>query len=170
MNNLFRNRRSVRKFTDREVSDKQIKEILNAAMVAPSGNHKCPWEFVVVKDKKVLKKLSKVGMWVGFVSNSSVSIVITAKPSDSDMWVQDCSLTAGHIYLESTNQGLGCCWGNVKGEDSQEGRKERVVKKILNIPDDYRVLCIMAIGYPKNEVAPHSEEAYKEEKIHMEVW
>ena len=170
MNDIFKNRRSVREFTDQEVSDEQIREILNAAMVAPSGMHKQPWEFIVVKDREMLKKLSTIGVWQKFISNSSVSIVITAKESDSDLWIQDCSLVAGHIYLESTNQGLGSCWANVKSHDENEGDKEKLVRKELGIPHGYRVLCIMAIGYPKREVVPHSDKEFIEKKVHRDKW
>jgi nitroreductase len=166
MNDIFKNRRSVREFTDKEVSEEQIKEILNSAMVAPSGMHKQPWDLIVVKDRNILKKLGSIGMWQKFVSKSSVSIVIVGNPSESDLWLQDCSLVAGHIYLESTNQGLGSCWANVYDDE----KKENIVRKALDIPSDKRVLCIMAIGYPKKKGIPHTESDFIEEKVHRDKW
>lgn len=170
MNDVFKKRRSVRKYTDKEVTDKQIKEILSAAMVAPSANHVKPWKFIVVKDKNTLSRLSKIGMWQKFIVNSAVSIIVTANPRDTDKWVQDCSIASAHIYLESANQGLGSCWANVMSDPMKENKKERLVKNVLNIPDTHRVLCIMAIGYPAKNIKEHSEDEYRENRVHEERW
>ena len=170
MNEIFKKRRSVRQFTDEQVTEKQIKAILGAAMVAPSANHVNPWEFIVVKEKSSLKELSEIGMWQKFIEDSSVSIVIVANPNDTDKWVQDCSLAAGHIYLEVANQGLGSCWANVLSDVNRENDREKLVKDVLQIPDEYRVLCVMAIGHPSKEVQPHGEDTYRTDKVHNEVW
>jgi nitroreductase len=170
MNDIFKKRRSVREYTDKEVEDEKIKEILTAAMVAPSANHVNPWEFVVVKNKETLERLSEIGMWQKFIANSSVSIVVTGNAIDTDKWVQDCSIAAAHIYLEAANQGLGSCWANVMSNPMKENEREKLVKKELDIPDTHRVLCIMTIGYPKKEVKEHSEDEYREDKVHNERW
>jgi nitroreductase len=170
MNEIFKKRRSVRQFAEKEITDEQIKNILSAAMVAPSANHVNPWEFVVVKDKETLSRLSEIGMWQKFIADSSVSIVITANPIDTDKWVQDCSIAGAHIYLETANQGLGSCWANVMSNPMQENEREKLVKKVLNIPNSNRVLCIMAIGYPDKEIEKHTEDEYREDKVHEERW
>jgi nitroreductase len=170
MNDIFKKRRSVRDYEEKSITDKKIKEILSAAMVAPSADHVNPWEFVVVKNKETLGRLSEIGMWQKFIARSQASIVITANPIDTDKWVQDCSIAAAHIYLEAASQGIGSCWANVMSDMNKENEKERLVKKILNIPDSYRVLCIMTLGYPKEEIEEHSQEEYREDKVHREVW
>mgnify|MGYP000850994491 FL=1 len=171
MHESFKKRRSIREYSGKEVTEEQIHNILCSAMVAPSGNHANPWEFVVVREKETLSKLSRCGQWQSFVKDSSVAIVIIAKESDTDMWLQDCSIAAAHIYLEVANQGLGCCWANVKDSKTEEGEnREEYVIKVLNIPKEYRVVCIMSIGYPIKEVQEHSEEEYDETKVHREVF
>jgi nitroreductase len=52
----------------------------------------------------------------------------------------------------------------------KENEKEKFVREILNIPEGYRVLCIMALGYPKNKIKEHSEDEYREDKVHREKW
>jgi nitroreductase len=52
----------------------------------------------------------------------------------------------------------------------KENEKEKFVREILNIPEGYRVLCIMALGYPKDKVKEHSEDEYREDKVHRERW
>lgn len=171
MHELFKKRRSHRQFTEQEITDEQIYEILNAAMVAPSGNHLQPWEFVVVKDKESLRELSSVGDSQTFIGNAPIAIVICAKESDSKLWLEDCSIAAAHIYLESTNQGLATCWANIRNGLTSDGQdRESLVRDILNIPNDYRVLCMMPIGYPAQEIPEHSEKDFVEKKMHKEKW
>lgn len=171
MNELFKRRRSVRQFSNKEVSKEQIHSILCAAMVSPSGNHVNPWEFVVVRDKEKLSKLGDCGKWQRFVKDCNVGIVIIAKESDTDMWLEDCSIAGAHIYLEAVNQGLGCCWANVRDGKTEDGKdREEYVREILNIPNEYRVVSIMAIGYPAKQLPAHSEDEYDESKVHEDMF
>jgi nitroreductase len=167
MNEIFKKRRSIRQFTNQEVSKEQVHSILCAAMVSPSGNHVNPWEFVVVRDKEKLSKLGECGQWQSFIANCNVAIVIIAKESDTDMWLEDCSVVGAHIYLETANQGLGSCWAKVRGGQTPDGRdREEYVREVLDIPSEYRVVSIMAIGYPVTQPPLHSEDEYDESKVH----
>ena len=56
---LIKKRRSVREFTDQEISDSDIQKILEAGVAAPSAKNQQPWEFIVIKDKTILNKLSE---------------------------------------------------------------------------------------------------------------
>lgn len=160
----IKNRHSVRQYTDKKVSREQIEEILKAAMFAPSGNHRRPWEFVVVQDREVLQKLAATKQWAHFVARSSVTIVVVGDEKASHLWIEDCSIVAEHIWLQATALGLGCCWAHVRGS----GGVEDQVKNILGIPESLRVLCMMAIGYPAERPEPHAEGEYEISKIHWE--
>ncbi len=171
MNELFKKRRSVRQFTNKEVSKEQVRSILCAAMVSPSGNHVNPWEFVVVRDKEKLSQLGECDQWQSFIANCNVAIVIIAKESDTDMWLEDCSIAGAHIYLETANQGLGSCWTRVRGGQTPDGRdREEYVREVLDIPSEYRVVNIMAIGYPVTQPSPHREDEYDESKVHEDMF
>ena len=171
MNEIFKKRRSIRQFTNKEVSQEQIHDILCAAMVSPSGNHVNPWEFVVVREKDKLSRLGKCGQWQSFIADCNVAIVIIARESDTDMWLEDCSIAASHIYLEVADQGLGSCWANIRGGSTPEGQdREEYVREILDIPSEYRVLNVMAIGYPAVQPPPHGEDSYQEGKVHRDIF
>lgn len=171
MNEIFKKRRSVRQFTNQEVTEEQVHNILCAAMVGPSGNHVNPWEFVVVREKEKLSKLGECGKWQKFIAGCNVGIVIIAKESDTDMWLEDCGIAGAHIYLESANQDLGCCWANIRDGKTEDGNdREGYVREVLNIPQEYRVVSIMAIGYPMVQPPLHSEEEYEECKVHEEIF
>ena len=169
MNDLFKNRRSVRKFTDRPVTDSQIYEIICAGMVAASGCNTKGYQLVLVKNKSMLEKLSKMGKWVDFLKGCSYAVVITAK--DYPFWIEDCTLVASNIMHEAVNQGLGCCWADIKdGMVLDKTDRVSIVQKLLGIPKEQHVLCAIAIGNPDQKVKPHSESDYDEKKIHMEKW
>ena len=171
MNEIFKKRRSVRQFTSKEVSEEQVHDILCAAMVSPSGNHVNPWEFIVVRDTEKLSKLGECGQWQSFIADCNVAIVIIAKDSDTDMWIEDCSVVAAHIYLEVANQGLGSCWARIRGGRTPDGKdREEYVREVLEIPQEYRVLNIMAIGEPKIQPPLHSEDSYQEGKVHRDIF
>jgi len=140
-------------------------------MVSPSGNHVNPWEFVVVREKEKLSKLGDCGKWQSFVKDCNVAIVILGKESLTDTWLEDCSIAGAHIYLESANQGLGCCWARVREGKTEDGKdREEYVRNVLGIPKEYRVVSIMAIGYSAIEIPPHSEEEYDESKVHENLF
>ena len=169
MHELFKKRRSVREFLDKEVTDEQIRQILTAAMVAPSGRNIRPWEFIVVRDKETRKKLGQLRIRGRYVIDAPVTIVVLGKEKESNLWIQDCSLAAGYIYLEATNQGLATCWINAIGSKTDDGRDaEKVYKEILGVPDDVRMLGMFPIGYPKENVEEYSEDDYNEEIVHKE--
>ena len=56
---IMRSRRSVRRYTDEKISDDDLKKILSAALLAPSGHSKYPCEFIVVKNRELLDKMSE---------------------------------------------------------------------------------------------------------------
>lgn len=54
----IQNRRSIRKYTDKEVEQEKIIELLDAARIAASGSNTQPWNFIIVKSEKVKRRIS----------------------------------------------------------------------------------------------------------------
>jgi len=161
----------VRAFLDKEVTYEQIQQILTAAMVAPSGRNIRPWEFIIVKDKETRKKLGQLRIRGKYVIDAPVTIVVLGKEKESNLWIQDCSLAAGYIYLETTNQGLATCWVNAIGSKTDDGRDaEKVYKEILGVPDDVRMLGMFPIGYSAEKIQEHNEVEYNKKIVHKEKW
>ncbi len=169
MHELIKKRRSIRKFSDKKVEEEKLKQILTAAMIAPSGRNIRPWEFIVVKDKEKREKLAKLRSSGRFIRDAPATIVVLGKENESNLWLQDCSLAAGHIYLETVNQGLGTCWVNAVGSQTDDGRgAEKAFKEVLGVPDDMRVLGLFPIGYPAEEKKNYDEGHYDEAIVHSE--
>ena len=171
MLSIVKKRRSVRSFLSKAVEDEKIEEVLKAASFSPSANHLKPWQFIIVRDAEVKKKLSLASPWGYFVAKSSVVIVVCADESISCEWIEDCSVVGAHIYLEVVNQGLGTCWVQIRGAKTIGGENaEDYVKKLLDIPRGFRVLSLFPIGYPGKIPPSHSGAELEREKIHSGKW
>lgn len=158
------NRHSHRDFEEKEVEEEVIKEILKAASYSPSARAAYPWSLIIVRDKETRKSLSKATPYAGFIAESPVAIVVASK--ETREWVEDCSIVAEHIQLEATEQGLGACWAHMISHENESRDSEKIVKKLLSLPEDHRVLCTIALGYPSEEKPSHDESELKEREIH----
>lgn len=141
--------------------------MLEAAMAAPSAGNQQPWEFVVVRDKEVLQKLTEVSPYTKMLKEADLAIVVCgdeAKEKHKGYWVQDCSAATENILIMAAHLGLGAVWCGIYPVD------ERVVgvKNILGLPQSVIPLGIIAVGHP----AEHKEPAnrYDESKIHYDRW
>jgi nitroreductase len=164
MLDVIKKRRSIRKYQDKEIEKERVEEILKAVMMAPSAHNGRPWRFWVVRDKERKEKLSQAQPYASFAAQAPIVLVIG---SDKDrLWVEDCSLVAGLIYLEATNQGLGTCWIQIREMKTAEGKDtEEEVKKILGCPQKIHLLCMMPLGYPAETKPEHSEKEFERKKI-----
>lgn len=164
----IRDRRSVRTYLKKEVEERKLKEILTAAMYAPTSWGMRAWEFVVVREKALKEALSRATAHSKFVKNAPVVVIICYDVSTGRRFREDSSIAAGHIWLEAVNQGLGTCFVQVADAGDPPGRAEPYVKGLLDIPDGYRVQCMMPIGYPSRRLKPHSPKEYNKKKVRLE--
>ena len=144
----IRVRRSVRSFSDREIPEEVLMKILEAGRVSPSASNMQPWHFIVVKDAARREALSK-GRYAKFLSDCPVVIVGCGNKVASSKWYRvDLSIALEDMVLEATSEGVGTCWiGSFDGDS---------VKEVLKIPDDFEVVAMIAVGYPKENVARRS--------------
>ncbi len=168
MIDAIRKRRSVRAFLKKEVPEERLKEILLSAMFAPTSWGTRAWEFVIVKDPEKKKALSKATAHSAFVKDAPLVIVVCYDPKVGKRFKEDSSICAEHIHLEAVNQGLASCFVQIADAGDPPGSAEPYVKRLLNIPDNLRVQCMMPIGYAKRELAPHKDSEFDLKKIHYE--
>lgn len=167
MKEIF-NRRSIRKFNDQIVEPEKIDKLLRAAMQAPSAANQQPWEFIVVKDKEALNRLSQVSPYSKPVASSDVTFVLLANVSElkfESAWQQDMSAAAQNILLEATHLGLGSVWLGVATSDDVV----KNVRALYSLPETVKPFALISVGYPdgqKNEFV----DRYKSEKVHEEKW
>ncbi len=161
-------RRSIRKYSGRDIPDEMIKELFKAAMSAPSAGNQQPWEFILIKDRELLDKIPSIHPYAQMLSEASAGIVVCAdldRERHTGYWVQDCSAAVENILIEAQYLGLGAVWLGIYPRD------ERVssLKKMLGLPERVMPLAVISIGFPAEEKSP-SVERYDEKRIHLEKW
>ncbi len=166
---LLKARRSIRNFQDREVEKEKVDIIQKSALLSPSSRARRPWEFIAVTDKEKLKKLSMCrDHGSQFLEGAPLGIVVVARPDVCDVWIEDSSIAAVIIQLTAQDLELGSCWIQVRERFHSENQTaESYIKGILEIPDEYSVECIIAIGYPAEEKKPYDENELLYEKFHF---
>ena len=166
---LIQNRRSTRKFTDELLSPDQVESILKAALMAPSSKRSTPWQFVVVEDKEMLKKLAgckKNGS--AFLESCALAVVVLANVMESDVWVEDASVASIYMQLQAEDLGLGSCWCQIRNRQTAEETDScDYVRQLLDIPYQLDVLSIIGIGHKDQVRKPFNEEHLQWEKIHI---
>jgi nitroreductase len=161
---LIKKRRSIRKYTAEDVSDEQVRVMLEAAMAAPSANNIRPWHFVVVRDARRREELSRTQTWAHMCAKAPVVFVVVGDSRASDHWVEDTSVATENLLLAATGIGLGGVWIAAYPQESREA----YVRQTLGIPDELRVLCLVAVGHPAEEKKPRTQ--YDERRVHKETW
>lgn len=165
---LVKTRRSMRKFTDDRVTDEELKELMRAALMAPSSKGSHCWEFAVVEDAAVLTQLStckQVGS--AFLAEAPMAIVVLADPQVSDVWIEDASVASTMLLLQAEDLGLGACWVQIRDRQDENGvPAEEIVRRILRIPEHLRILSIVAVGRKGMERKPFNEDRLLWNKIH----
>ena len=166
---LIKNRRSMRKFTEEELSQEQVVTLLKAALMAPASKRSNSWQFIAVDDKEILKQLAHCKEQASsFIADAALAIVVTADPLASDVWIEDASIASILIQLQAEDLGLGSCWVQVRERQAANGMpSDEFVREVLDIPLQLQVLSIIAIGHKGMERRPFNEDHLQWEKIHI---
>lgn len=166
---IIRKRRSARSFLRKEVEEGKLDEILKAAMFSPTARGLRPWEFILVSGEEAKERLSRATPYASFAKDAPVVMVICYDIGKGRRFKEDCSICAENIWLEAVNQGLGTCFIQIAdGTEADEGNPEDFVRKVLGIPDNFRVQCLLPIGYPERQSAPHKDEEFDKGKVHRD--
>ncbi len=169
---MLQKRRSIRKYKDEEVNGEQIQALLQAALLSPSSRGQRPWQFILIDENNILAELAdaKAG-GSSFLAGAEYAVAIAADPEVSDVWVEDCSIAATNIQMMAEDLGLGSCWVQIRRRQRQNGEdSESYVKEILDLPQDLRVLAIIALGHPDEEKEDHELDELAYDKIHYNCY
>jgi len=162
--NWILKRRSIRAYTDLPVTDEQVEALLRAAMAAPSANDVRPWAFVVVRDAERRKALAKIHQWSYMCASAPLVIAVIGDPEASPHWVEDCSAATENLLLAVAGLDLGAVWVAIYPHADREAR----VRQLLDIPERFRVLCLVPAGQPAETKPPRTR--YEESKVHDETF
>ena len=167
---LMLQRRSVRQYTDEIISDEKLEKILQAGLLAPTSRNRKPCEFYLVKNKDTLKKLATAkATGAGMLANADAAIVVFGDSQKADTWIEDCSIALTCMNLMAVEQGVGCCWVQMHLRSSLSGTDAEVnVRELFSLPEQFRVVGVLALGIADNEPQPHTLEEIDWKKVHKE--
>ncbi|WP_106828021.1 nitroreductase family protein [Parabacteroides pacaensis] len=167
---LITTRRSTRKFTSELLSPEEVEMIMAAALKAPSSKRKNPWQFILVDNKDMLKKLAaSKEHGAAFLEECALAIVVTADGTVSDVWIEDASIAAIYMQLQAEDLGLGSCWVQIRNRVTpDELDADEYVRSLLDIPYQLQVLCIIGIGHKAQERKPFDDAHLQWEKVHID--
>ena len=114
-----------------------------------------PWEFIAVTDKGLLQKIGDITDYGKFIKDSAACIVVLCR--DTKYYLEDGCAATENILLAAHSQGIGACW--VAGDKKWYCSK---IMEVLNVPSGYKLISMIALGYPEEEGPPHSKRSLKE--------
>ena len=151
---ILKKRKSIRKYTEEEIPQETINKIIEAGRLAPSGRNKKPVKLILVRDKETLEFLSNTRSHGSqLLAGANAAIVVTGNSELSDTWIEDCSIAMIIMQLQATELGVGNCWVQVRGRMLEETNEvtEDLIKAKLDIPDNFSVECMLALGMPAED-------------------
>ena len=170
MLDLIRKRRTIRRFTEDNVSEEQVDTLLEMAMCAPNRLNGQPWHFVVIRDKELQKQIADTYQVRPYVEQAPVVIAIGANPAESATWMMDISAAAENLLLAATAMGLGGAWFGAPGTVLWQ-QTEDLLREVLSIPPHIRIPTMLAIGHPAVELPPHGKhDRFVRTKVHYGTW
>ena len=163
----IRTRRSVREYSEKPVSDKDIELLLRAAMAAPSANNTQPWEFVVIKSREKIQEAVEKTVFPALAKSAPLAIltcVDTKLEGLKDSGVLALSACTQNLLLAAHASGLGAVW------TASYPREERMQKmrNFLGLPEHIIPMALVVIGHPKEVPAP--VDRFNPARVHNEKW
>lgn len=158
-------RRSIRKYKDTPVEKEKIEKLLRAAMQAPSAGNQQPWEFIVIQDKEMLKKLSQMSPYAKMIGDSAVSILVLGNTQNmrySEYWEQDLGAATQNLLLQAVELDLGAVWlGVAPLQDRMD-----FIKSAFNLPENIKPYAVVPVGYPEGQNNKFVDR-YDEARVHF---
>ena len=170
--NLLATRRSIRKYTEEPISEEALNNILRAGLLSPSGCNYRPWEFIVVRDKEMLTKLSyaRTGS-ANMLKQADCAIVVLGDTNKSTVWCEDCSIAMAQMHLMAHSLGLGSCWIQIRLRTAQtEESSDGYLRQLLSYPENLSALAILSLGVPAENRPAHDIPQLPDEKVHFEKY
>ncbi len=164
---LLRNRRSIRKYTTRHIEEEKLEILKEAVLRSPSSKNINPWEFIFIDDKQLLQSLKKCKPHGAIpLETSPLAVVVCADETKNDVWIEDCSIASILFQLTAQSLGLGSCWIQIRNRQHSElVTAEKYIQQLLDIPEHYRILSIITVGYPQTFRKGKPENELQYEKI-----
>jgi len=164
----IRTKRAIRKFQDKPLPDDAIFAILNAGRRSQSSKNEQAWQFIAIREKAILKGLSRCGTYAGHLAGAALAVaILTSDPTGKFQTMFDAGQAAAFMQLAAWELGIGSVPASI-----YEGEKAR---EILSFPEEWHLRIALSFGYPLDEEklsAPPKKGGRRslEELVHWERW
>ncbi len=138
---VLKTRRSVRAYKRDPVPKNIIEDIVDCGRLAPTAVNIQPWEFVVVTDHGMLRRIANTADYGKFIADAPVCIVVLCR--ETKYYLEDGSAATENILLAAWAHGLGSCW--VAGDKKPYAAE---ICRMVGAPPGYRLISLIPIGYP----------------------
>jgi nitroreductase len=165
--NSILNRTSVRKYTDKKVSKEDRDILIKAALASPSAGNSQPWHFSIVEDSEKINDIDKYLAINAFGEDSDrfksgeykllykpTLLIVVSSPLANVFNSFDSGVATENIAIAAKGLGLDTLIvGNIRY--IEQGDKTQDYINLLGIPDGYKVIVAISVGYSDIETKPH---------------
>ncbi len=162
-------RRSVRRYTDAPIAEATVRDLLDAAMAAPSACARDPWHFIVVRDREMLGRMADALPNGQMLRTAPLGLLVcgdsqVAHDGQLSYLLQDCSATIENLLLAASMLGLGACWLGV------HPRTDRIeaMRGLFSLPAHIIPVSAIAIGVPADVPPPRTR--FRDDVVHHDAW
>lgn len=159
----IKERRSIFKFKDEDISKDSVDTILEAGRWAPSFANLQPWQFVVVRDKELQDQLHEIAQRVtifreGLEEAPVIIAVASNQYEDPSHFVEAGAVATQNMALAAHSLGLSSYWIGIFDFDEEKKSAEKEAKEILDLPEDYRIISLLPVGKADHERTSERDE------------
>lgn len=151
---VINTRRSIRAFSDDPIPEEVLHKVMMSAGKAPSGRNRQNWKYILIDNNDIRNELVKHCLNKAFIIQCPMTVVLCSMviPDHNrggymgeNGSLMDGAITFDHFTLAARAEGLGTCW---------IGRFDnKAIKTLLKIPDNWNVVALSPLGYPKENNA-----------------
>nr|WP_321466182.1 nitroreductase family protein [uncultured Desulfobulbus sp.] len=168
LKSLF-SRRSIRTYSGEAIAEGLIKDLLEAAMAAPSAMAKNPWHFLVLQSRETIDTLAGCLPNGKMLAGAAAALLVCgdinqAHDKELSFLLQDTSAAIENMLLAASMLGLGACWLGI------HPRQERMaaVSKAFNLPENIIPVAGISLGWPAEE--KEARTRFNDIQVHFEQW
>jgi nitroreductase len=168
VSDAIRTKRAVRQFQEKPLPDEVVHIILNAGRRSQSSKNNQPWQFIAIREKSILKALSRTGTYAGHLAGAALGVaILIPNPDDKFQTLFDAGQAAAYMQLAAWELGVGSCLASIYEPDK--------AREILGFPQGWQVRICISFGFPMDEeqiTASPKKGGRKpfNEMVHWEKW
>ena len=164
---VIRRRRTIRKYHTDAVPEDVVKQLLEAAMCAPSAGDEKPWDFIVCTDRAVLDKIEGAHPYAFMMKQVPAAIVVCCDMKLEHLKnhaVLGCSAAVENILIAAESLKLGAAWLGIYPEADRIGN----FKKLFGLPEHIMPFALVPLGHPGEEKL--MKDRFDPARVHNNKW